>query len=316
MSRDAVGLIRSELGTLERLLRELPKERFIERMGLESRLEETRQKLQALSLEPQAKSLPVTFRGAPVHGMRSIDANFASVALKGLIDAVDTVAASLASEELKARGKLPGASGRSLQIVDTAVGSFGFELELPPLPPEDPAQTTLPPGPPSPDNYALAISTTLSLIQEAANADEDAMSDLIAEIHPRAAAKVRAFAKVLADSGALFAAEFEGRRVRLDSHDDVARVMDALKDEDIREQPETMRGRVLGILPESRAVECRLADGRVIRGKVDRSVEDIVEFKRSWENVDAGLAFRVISIRAKERFVLVSASAAPVDEAQ
>ncbi len=166
----------------------------------------------------------------------------------------------------------------------------------------------LPLEPPPVDTYAQAISTTLLLIQGAANADEDAMSDLIAEMHPRAASKVRAFAKVLADNEAVFAAEFDGRRVRLNSNADVKRVIDALRDEDIGERSETLEGRLLGILPESRAFECRLPDGRLIRGKVDRALQDIAQFKKRWESVDAKLTFRVISVRAKERHVLAGAA--------
>ncbi len=309
MARSPLRQLRSEATALKQLLSELPEDRFIERMGLESRLADVEEEVARLSMEPQPKPFPITFRGAPVHGSHAIDANFASLALKGLIDAIDTVAASLTAPELKATGPVPGVGARSLQIVDTAVGSFGFELELPPALAAEAPQAMLPLGPPPVDTYAQAISTTLSLIQGAAIADEDAMSDLIAEVHPRAASKVRAFAKVLADNDAVFAAEFENRQVRLSSSSDVKRVIDALRDEDIGERTEALEGRLLGILPESRVFECRLPDGRIVRGKVDRAVEDIARFKSRWESVDAKLTFRVISVRAKERHVLVGAAA-------
>jgi hypothetical protein len=160
-----------------------------------------------------------------------------------------------------------------------------------------------------PDPYACAIATTLALIADAASSDEEGMSDLIAEIHPRAAAKVQAFAKVLSDAGAGFAAEFEGRRVRLKEGGEVQRVLDALKTEDIAERTEEQNGVLLGILPESRRFECRVADGRVVSGKVDRALPDIAGFKATWENKEALLSFRVVSVRKNQRFILTSADA-------
>lgn len=297
--------IRSEVTTLEGLLSSLPEDRLIERIGIEERLVQARKRLVELEIGPLARSLPITFRGAPVDGSRSIDAGFASTALKAFTEATDTVAASLTSDGLKGRGRLPGAS-RSLRIVDTAQGSFGFELELPP-PAAEAAQLALEGFGEEPDPYVLAIARTLALIADAASSDEEGMSDLIAEIHPRAATKVHAFAKVLADAGAGFAAEFEGRRVRLNEGAEVQRVLDALRDEDIAERAEEQNGVLLGILPESRRFECRIADGRVISGKVDRALPDIADFKVTWENKEALLSFRVVSVRANQRFILTAA---------
>ena len=108
-------------------------------------------------------------------------------------------------------------------------------------------------------------------------------------------------------AGAGFAAEFEGRRVRLNEGAEVQRVLVALRDEDIAERAEEQNGVLLGILPESRRFECRIADGRVILGKVDRALPDIADFKVTWENKDALLSFRVVSVRANQRFILTAA---------
>lgn len=43
-----------------------------------------------------------------------------------------------------------------------------------------------------------------------------------------------------------------------------------------------------------------------MRGKVDRSLADIVAFKQQWENAKASLRFRVIHVRTNRRYVLVS----------
>jgi hypothetical protein len=194
-----------------------------------------------------------------------------------------------------------------LRIIDTAQGSFGFELELPP-PVTDPAQIPLAIPGEAQDPYARAIERTFELIKDAASSDDEGMSDLIAEIHPRAAAKVRAFAKVLSDHDAGFAAEFEGRSVTLNRGIEVEHVLDALKDEDIAEWTEEHSGVLMGILPESRRFECRLDEGQLISGWVDRDLEDIGAFKANWENKKARLTFRVVSVRTNQRFILVDAA--------
>lgn len=306
MSSKERDFMRSEVTTLEALLSSLSVDRIIERIGIEERLRQARERLAEFETKPLAKSLPITFRGAPVEGMRSIDAGFASAALKAFIKATDTVTASLMSDELKSRGRLPSA-GRSLRIIDMAHGSFGFELELPP-PVADSGQMQPRVLVEEPDPYVLAIETTFALIRGAVSSDDHSLSDLIVEIHPRAAATICAFAKVLSDHEAGFAAEFEGKRVQLNEPADVQRVLNALKKEDIREQTEEQVGVLLGILPDSRLFECRLTDRRLISGKIDRGVRDIRAFKTTWENNEALLTFRVVSVRENQRFILTAAT--------
>jgi hypothetical protein len=64
----------------------------------------------------------------------------------------------------------------------------------------------------------------------------------------------------------------------------------------------------MGILPESRRFECRLDEGQLISGWVDRDLEYIGAFKTNWENKKARLTFRVVSVRTNQRFMLVGAA--------
>lgn len=303
-------LLRSEIGTVERFLAETPEDQIIMRKTWESRLEVLRERLAEVEAQPQAHPLSITFRGAPVEGTRSIDATFASKALRAFVDATATVTASLVTDDLLDRGRLPGAGARSLRIVATAVGSFGFELELPAAV-EDETQKVLFPSEDA-DPQVEAIATTLRLLDEAATDDEDAISDLIAEIHPRAAAKVRAFASVLAENDVVFAVAFRDRQVRFDSDAQVKRVVESLAESDISEVDEPHTGTLLRVLPESRRFEARLANGQVVQGKVDRAVPDIGTFKQRWENQEASLAFRVVRVRTRSRYILTGAEA-PTD---
>lgn len=297
-------LLRSEIGTVERFLAETSEGQVIMRKTWESRLEVLRERLTEVEARPQAHPLSITFRGAPVDGTRSIDAAFASKAVRAFVEAAETVTASLVTDDLRDRGRLPGAGARSLRIVATAVGSFGFELELPPAPPDTPFLASE-----DADPHVEAIATTLRLLDEAATNDEDAISDLIAEIHPRAATKVRAFATVLAENDALFAVAFGDRQVRFDSDAQIKRVVESLAESDISEVNETHRGTLLGVLPESRRFEVRLTGGQVVHGKVDRAVQDIGTFKQRWENHEASLAFRVVHVRTRSRYILTGAEA-------
>jgi hypothetical protein len=91
MSRKERDHLRAEIGTLKSLLAALPEGEVIERLGFERRLDEAHARLAELDEMMLAKPLLITFRGAPVEGMRSIEAGFASSALRAFIDATDTV---------------------------------------------------------------------------------------------------------------------------------------------------------------------------------------------------------------------------------
>lgn len=316
MSHQEERFLRAEIGTLTQLLAELTDDDLIERIQLTERLETAKARLQEIEIAAAPLPLPITFSGVPVEGSRSIDAGFATQAVKAFVDAIDTVATSFVIQDLKRSGPLPSKGDRSLRIVDTAMGSFGFKLELPPLMASRDEQMALPLVENTGDPYATAIHTTLRLIEGAARDDDETVSDLIAEIHPRAASKIHAFAEVLAVNGARFAAQFEGRRVRLDRDEEVTRVVDSLKSEDIHEEDVEHIGTIIGILPESRAFEARLSiEGEtLVKGVIGRSVNDVFAFKDRYEGIRARLVMRVVSVRTRRRHVLVAAE--PLDSSK
>lgn len=298
-------LLRSEISTVERFLEETPVDGLIMRTTWEHRLAVLRERLAEAEARPRSYPLSITFRGAPVDGTHSIDATFASKAVRAFVEATDTVAASLMTGgDLRDRGRLPGGGNRSLRIVDKAVGSFGFEMELPP----EPQEALWPATPDASDVHVDAIDATLQLLSEAATNDEDALSDLIAEVHPRAATKVREFAEVLVKHSAFCAVAFRDVQLRLDDNDQLRRVTAALADSDISDEEVTLTGTVIGVLPESRRFEARLATGEVLSGKIPRAIPDVPGFKRQWENVEASLTFRVTRVRVQRRYNLVAAS--------
>jgi len=309
MSIDDRAMLEQERGTLERFLGELAEGDVLERVQLQHRLAEIEARLAELppAATPRAKPLSIAFRGEPVEGARAIDAHFAARAVEAFVSAADTITAAVVTGDLKASGPLPGRVERPLRIVHTVAGSFGFELELPPPPVDDAVQSSLFPAVDHPDPHSEAISKLLALLGEAMTDHEEAISDLVAEIHPRAAAKVRAFAKVLLDHRAFFAVSFQDQTVRLDEESQVQRVLDALKDEDISEERETLQGELLGVLPVSRDFEVRLESGAVLRGKLDRTLDDIPALRAQYEGHPARFHCRVVRVRTTRRYLLTAA---------
>jgi hypothetical protein len=304
-----ISAAREEVATLVAFLSELGPGDVLERRGLERRLDRARAYLAELESMPQPISLPVTFKGRPVEGCRSIDAVFASKALAAFLDATSVVTAVHVHGDVADRGRMPAHDeARALRIVDTAVGSFGFELELPPAPVVDPPkqQPLFADGEFSADPYVAAIEKTLELLQQASVGDDDALSEAIASVHPRAASKLRAFAQILHENSAFVELHFQSRHVRLENAEHVRRAVDSLSDTNITETRKQSAGTLLGVLPKSRDCEIEFDDGVVIRAKLDATIADVAELKSVWEGVRSTLTFRVVQVRKVRRFVLVA----------
>lgn len=314
MSRRELDELRAEVAHLEEILAGMALGRIIERRGFEARLEEVRARAAELEKLPLAKPVVLTFRGGPVDGSRSIVADFAGRALAAFSESVEMVVASLGTD-LRGSGPVPGAGKRPLRVVSTATGSFGFELELPARSLEDEAAGQLEMPLEGPDPHAMAITSVLDLVEEAGGTDEDGLSDRIADIHPRAAAKVRAFVQIVDQADAVFAAEFEGKRLRIDDRRGMRRVLEALKSEDIEEREIEQRGTLIGVLPDARQFEVHLEDGGLIlRGKLARTIEDALGFRRGVQDRPAILRLREVRVRDRKRYILLSAEPLPEDD--
>lgn len=299
MSSQARALLASELAMLEDMLANIEEGRVIERGGLAARRDAIRDELARL---PQAyPTVSLTFRGAPVEASRSILAEFGGRAVALFTEAVATVAASLTTE-LGSAGPLPGGSDRQLRIVGTAIGSFGFELELPPAEPGLLDHFF-------PDPVAEAVDTTLSLIDQAMVGDEDALSEVFSTIHPRAAGKVQDFVRLAVDRHALFSLRFGDKRVVVPDEEAGRRVVKALRTDELQQKDIGLDATLTGILPNARDFECRVEiveEAEVLRGKIDR-LADISALKAL---VDRPVRLRLRETRlraAHPRYVLLAA---------
>ena len=291
--------VESEIKEIERLLLQIPEADVIDRYAFEQRMKAARSELENLGLPERApESLRLTFRGVPVVGSRGIAADFAGKASSAFADAFAAILAGLNST-LRYMGPIPDKVRNTLLITGTAVGSFGFEYELPL------------------DNEDLfvhhgraddAVESFKELLRVSASGSDDQISDVIEEIHPRAVRKVADFLQVLSHNAALCGIEFRDDYFKYSDLDQLKESERRLRAENIVERSEQYFGEFQGVLPLSRNFEFRIAgDGTVIRGKLDREIEDPDLLNRDWLHKPILASFQVIQVgQGRPRFTLVS----------
>ena len=251
---------------LQRLLAKTPSTARLTRMSDEARLRKVEAQLAALPADERTPARArLTFDGVPVIRSHGIFADFGMKAVSSFTEAVASVAASL-SAPLAAMGPIPNRDQNQLLITSTAVGSFGFELEE-----YRAEQLALEEASP----VATALERTQALLQSTLGNDDD-LADIASETDPRALDKVRTFLKVLADNSAVCALQYGGSGVRFTDVGQVIRSLARLAADNLHESEEQLRGEFVGVLPNSRSFEFRLAsDGQIIRGKVSPRVQNV-----------------------------------------
>ena len=251
---------------LQRMLADTPTTARLTRMSQEARLHTVEAQLAALPADERVLArAKLTFDGVPVIRSHGIFADFGMKAVSSFTDAVASIAASLTTP-LAAMGRIPNRDQNQLLITSTAVGSFGFELEE--YRAEQLALEEVSP-------VATALERTQALLQSTLGNDDE-LADIASETDPRALDKVRTFLKVLADNSAVCALQYGGSGVRFTDVGQVSRSLARLAADNLHESEEQLRGEFVGVLPNSRSFEFRLAsDGQIIRGKVAPCVQNV-----------------------------------------
>lgn len=289
--------IASEIRELENLLAAIPEGNIIERMSLEARLESAKAALAGLPrlVAPKAR---LTFRGKPVFGSHGIAADFGGKAAGAFSDAFAAVAAGL-SEGLRNRGPIPNREKNQLLITGTAIGSFGFEFELPVV---EPSLF------PEAEKAKEAMAKIEALFRLTVEGSDDEVAEVIEEVHPRAVKKVHDFLELLVQQEAWCGLEFGDRFFRYAGFEQIRASCERLKDENIQEWKETYRGEFQGVLPAGRTFEFRLADQEgLIRGKVALSIEDPDVLNREWLHKPVTVKLNVMKVgKGRPRFTLMT----------
>lgn len=296
---DEYTVVASEVEELQALLAVTPEENVIERMSLESRLDSARAQLAELEEQAPARKARLTFRGRPVVGSHGMFADFASRTAGSFSDAFTAVAASL-SEGLGQAGPIPNKESNQLLITGTALGSFGFEFELPTKEPDWVRE--------SEDLAEEAMNHIERLFRLSAEGNDDEVAEVIEEVHPRAVKKVHEFLDHLVQQQAWCSLEFGERAFRFTDYDQIRESSERLKDENIQEWEETYQGEFQGVLPTSRTFEFQpQGEGALIKGKVDASIQDPDLLNREWLHRPVSVNLHVMKVgQGHPRFSLMS----------
>lgn len=266
----------SEIKELEALLARIPARNVISRMGLQFRLKAARQAIAGINPIGLPRKARLTFRGRPVLGSYGASAEFAAKASTYFTEAFSAVVAGI-SENLRYMGPIPDKEKNQLLITGTAIGSFGFEFELPRIQIENPnGQDDLFEEADKPGNRPeIAMEKLEKLFQVAAEGTDDDITELVDEIHPRAVKKASAFLEYLAEQDAWCGVEFKESIFRFGGVEQVRQSAERLTSNNIKETDESFRGEFQGVLPKSRTFEFRVLDqDHILRGKVGSEIED------------------------------------------
>ncbi len=248
-----------QIAAVEEVLRGLPEDAILERLGFESRLADLREAIAAeVDLSGNLAHARLVFGGGPVAASEGIEARFAADALAAYQDLVSKALA--AQVGLGLSGPIPFERQSRLHITDIVRGSFGFELD------EVQDQDSFMPTP-----LKEAVEQSAVLIAAAARSDDEFV-DVIAEVNPRVREALRVFFETLYKARATVGVSTWQGNIEFD----LAMLEQANERVSIewREEAEVVvEGNFKGVLHVSRAFEHQTFGGDVVKGKVDHSVE-------------------------------------------
>ncbi|AZS80109.1 MULTISPECIES: hypothetical protein [Achromobacter] len=282
----------SEIRELERMLEDIPASAAIQRISIQNRLKTVRAALKSELASPQPSRVKLTFRGRPTIGSHGIAADFGGKATTAFADAFAAVVAGL-NENLQLMGPIPDRDKNQLLITGTAVGSFGFEFELP-------AGGLFPEHEKTED----ALQKMQSLLEASATGSDDDVAEFVDAIHPRAVKKISEFLSVLFQYHAWCGLEFKGRIFRYEGFDQLTHSASRLGEENIQEASESFAGEFVGILPNSRTFEFQTEDG-LIKGRIGASIADPDVILRDWLKRSVQITLAVVQVgQGRPRFTL------------
>jgi len=273
MNHEDYTFLSSEICELESILADIPAGRVIDRLSYESRLKNAKEALSKIDPGQLPKKARLTFRGYPVLGSHGIAAEFASKASGCFTEAFTAIVAGI-NDNLRYMGPIPDKQKNQLFITGTAIGSFGFEFELPlPDSGENPAQTEMDFD--APRNTEVAMQKLEELFRVASEGSDDDLSELVDEIHPRAVKKVAEFLTYVAEQEAWCGLEFDQTIFRFSGNGQIRNSAKRLNADNIKEATEEFTGRFEGALPTGRTFEFKPVDHQgIVKGKIGPDIEN------------------------------------------
>jgi len=229
------------------------------RLMWEQRLNEINRQIEEMGVTRAASaSVALIFDGLPVVGQGDIRLDFATEALGSYQKIVAASLATLEHQTISSRGKIKGAKKSKLYIRDIVRGSMGFILEeLEPTQPElfsSPLKNAI-------EQATLFLASLNTPAMEEFNTAIDAAP-------PRLVGAVQKFAKVLRDAGATTKILGDEQKIAL-NFEEVKRLSDRFTTVEVKEEDGSVRGKLLGVLPDSHDFELAVDGGDgLIRGAI------------------------------------------------
>ena len=294
----------SEIGTLEHILEGMPEDMRIERIGLQSRLNRVRNRLEGVPVPPRPRQFAATFGGAPIVHAHGIDANFGAAAVNLFSDTIRLTTAGLTGE-LKATGQIPRSALSQPIITDVAIGSFGFVMDLP-----EPTRSM--DGISYPE---LAVKLVQELLRLAKEGDDENLSSAVADIHPRALIKIMGLLDFMRKNQAYFAINYQDNQVRFDSSSEIVYAANRLTPSSVEPQTRDIVGTFIGVVPGTWAFQIDTNDGESIHGRVSPEAGNAYQIGIEHSNRQVRAQVRTVRIgRGAPRHTLVSVVGIPDQE--
>lgn len=255
--------LKSDENEVLKILEGISEDNWISRMSFERRLEAIRAKLEGVEPPKPPVTATLTFRGDPVEGSESIAAGFGSKVSDHFNTAITAIAAGI-DERLGYMGIIPGKQENQLRITGTAVGSFGFQYEVP---------TSKDTNKSSVSEEALKI--LIKICEASVMEDDQQLSELINQIHPRALKKVAWLLEFTAKQKAYLGIGVGSNRYQFADLETLKKASARVQSDHIKRGEESFRGELAGTLPDSREFELNLTEEKkVIKGKIGAEIDD------------------------------------------
>lgn len=249
----------AELATVGNLLKQMPKNDILGKIGFESRFNELKEALSRLEKTSEnLANIALFFGGKPVIGSKAIDAEFASDIL-GIYQELLTKITTSENNVLGLRGPVKDKKSAKLHITSVVHGSFGFQLEE-----LDAANYSLFPSP-----LKIASDKLTEIMLSFANGTEEDYSNTVDVLNIRVFSSLRSFFKSLHNNEAEFRI-VEGKYDRSLDRNAIERAFERIESTAIEEEESEIEGELLGIIPIARRFEFKKhPSAEIITGKID-----------------------------------------------
>lgn len=299
--------IQAEMLQLQEILESISEDAVIERMGYEHRLAELQKKLASITPSAAPKTFNLTFKGAPVDGSKAIAASFASKATDLFSDAYDMVVAALNGNlGDAASGPVVNKNKYELFIKNIAVGSFGFEFQLPKEAPDLLEDTPV---------AERAVQKIENIFRMAAQENDEGIADAIDEIPRRAINKIHSFLEQLEKNKAWCGLSFGKHTFQFKNLEQLSQAALHLKEDNITEEEQSFNGVLLGVLPASKVFEFKVSESeQIIKGKISPEFKEVGLLTEEWLSKESTIDCKLVTVgQGKPRYTLIGIKALQVN---